>query len=102
LWSDTALAPLSLLAARRSARPHSARMAKKPVTFSASCRTSSGLRSRPRRGFQTSRVRQKRASLAACNGFTEDLTDGSAPLRASGLLPRTPTDNAGPYLHVHL
>ena len=40
-----------------SARDHSVRMAKKPVMFSTICRASSRLRSRPRRGFQISRVR---------------------------------------------
>ena len=33
---------------------------------------------------------------AACDGFTEDLTGGSSPLRAPGLRSRNPTDDAGP------
>ena len=71
-----------------SARDHSARTAKKPVTFSVICRASSRLRSRPMRGCQTWRVRSIRLSFAACDGFTEDLTGGSSPLRAPGLRPR--------------
>src|SRR3984893_7330757 len=85
-----------------SARDHSASMAKKPMTFSTICRASSRLRSRPRRGFQTSRVRSITLSFAACDGFTEDFTVGFGPFRASGLRLRHPTDNLGPLCHVHL
>ena len=60
-----------------------------------------GLRSRPRRGCQTFAgaaivfLRDCRL-LRRC--FTEDLTGGSSPLRASGLRSRNPTDDAGPSL----
>jgi hypothetical protein len=42
-----------------------------------------------------------RLSFAGFDGFTEDLTVGSAPLRASGLRFRHPTDNHGPLRHSH-
>ena len=41
-------------------------------------------------------ARSIRLSFAACDGFTEDLTGGSSPLRAPGLRSRNPTDDAGP------
>ena len=66
------------------------------MTFSAICRASSRLRSRPKRGCQTWRVRSIRLSFAVCDVFTEDLTGGYLPLRAPGLRSRNPTDDAGP------
>src|SRR6516162_500278 len=57
------------LAAHRSAFDHSARTAKKPVTFSAICRASSQLTSRPRRERQSLRVGSIRLSFAAGDGF---------------------------------
>ena len=38
----------------------------------------------------------QRLSFATCDGFTEDLTGGSSPLRAPGLRSRNPTDDARP------
>src|SRR6266542_1296817 len=89
--SDFWYTQVSLAGTGNSARDHSARMAKKPLTFSAICLASSRLRSRPRRGCQTWRVRSIRLSFAECDGFTEDLTAGFSPLRASGLQLRHPT-----------
>src|SRR5262249_28063291 len=75
---------------------HSCRMEKNPATFSTICRASSRVSSRPRRGCHSAVVRSIRLSLAALDGFTEHLAAGSAPLRASGLRSRNPTDDAGP------
>src|SRR5262249_663018 len=78
-----------------SARDHSARMVKKPVTFSTICLASSRLKSRPSRRHQTWRVRSIRLSLVLCD-FTEDLMVDAWPIHAPGLRFRNPTDNAGP------
>jgi hypothetical protein len=61
-------------------RDHSARIAKKPVTFSAICRASSSVRLRPMRGCQTLQVCSISLLLAACDGFIEDFTLGLSPL----------------------
>jgi hypothetical protein len=76
------------------------RMVKKPVAFSTICRASSRLRSRPNRGFQTSRVRLIRLSFAACSGFTEDFTVDSEAFRTSGCRLQNPTGEAGPTATV--
>src|SRR5262249_9975972 len=82
------------------------RMEKNPVTFSTICRASSRVSSRPRHGCHSAVVRSTRLSLAALDGFTEDLTAGSAPLRASGLMPmclvNSPARAAEPLSSRHL
>ena len=85
-----------------ASRPATIRPAreKKPVTFAAICRASSRLRSRPRRGCQTSRVRPISSSfqiVVCCVRWFHRRPHGRfSPLRAPGLRSRNPTDDAGP------
>jgi hypothetical protein len=66
----------SLPEAGLAVRDHSARMAKKPVTFSAICRASSSVRLRSMRDCQTLRV----CFIRLFDRFIEDFTYGLSPL----------------------
>jgi hypothetical protein len=69
--------------------------------FSAIRRAFSLDRGVPKRGCHISMVRSIRwllSALIAFDVFTEDLTVGFSPFRASDLRPRNPTDNAGSYI----
>ena len=87
-----------VLAAAFSARDHSARTAKKPVTF---CDLPGVLVGEVAPEARLPDLPGAVDQIAVqCRlqrrGFIEDLTGGFLPLRAPGLRSRNPTDDAGP------